>query len=150
MVESIWVKNMGLFLHYLDPYMRKETKRLERLHMKIKQKNIPWSITKHVWTITFCQNALYIYVYVCNDLQCFLLSSKNDYSTNWVEILSAAHISLRAKTPGKCMNQYLLIMGKKASQPEHVSTGTATNPGERKFSCSQFKNLALYLTHGVG
>ena len=35
MVESGWVKNKGQFLYPLDPDVRKITKRLERLHLKI-------------------------------------------------------------------------------------------------------------------
>ena len=47
MVESAWV-DMRYILHHLDLNMRKETRRLVLLHMKIIRKNILWSTTKPV------------------------------------------------------------------------------------------------------
>ena len=57
MVESAWI-SMGYYLHYLDQDIRKLTRSLERLHLKVWKGNNYWSLTEYIrWYI-------YIYIYI--------------------------------------------------------------------------------------
>ena len=60
MVESTWAKNMGYFLYHLDTDVRKTTRRLKSLHLKIQ----------------------YIYVCVCISVRALVLGYVN---SGWVK-----------------------------------------------------------------
>ena len=62
MVEIAWA-SMTHFLHHLDPDIRKITKRLERLRLKI-LKRIQSVVFNRTYLVNAAKNTTYIYIYI--------------------------------------------------------------------------------------
>ena len=71
-VKSIWAEDMGQFLYHLDPNTRKITRRLEKLQLKIinKQRSIVFNKTclnnnlLPKYTLFDIYLSIYIYIYI--------------------------------------------------------------------------------------
>ena len=64
MVESARA-NIGLFLHHLDPEIRRILRRLECLHLKIIKSGSPWYLTEIIYIYIYTYIYVYIYIYIC-------------------------------------------------------------------------------------